>query len=280
MPFPFSLPEALFAGAAVSTAGFLLLWPVSLRLRDSAVADLWWGPGFAGFVFTAWAVGGAPGGAIPAAILGLVTLWAARMAWTLGGRRRRAGGEEDPRYAALRAAAGPSWPLRSLFQVFLLQAAVQSLLALPAASAALSGAAQGASGFGPLAALGVMVALCGLALETRADQELDRWRARGGGGLMRHGLRARVRHPNYAGEILFWAGIAMIAVSAGIVWAPLAPLGLALLLDRVSGRPPLEERLARHPDWAAYAASVPPWAPRGLLRPSGIDRTGAGGPRP
>lgn len=246
----------LMLGFCVSLAGFLMLWPLSLRWRDSSVADLWWGPGFAGFLWTAWAAGGMPDAPRDWTLLWLTGLWSARMAWTLGARRMEAEGE-DPRYASLRAAAGESWPTRSLFQVFVLQGLLQGLLILPAACALGSDAAAG-----PLFALGLAAAAAGLSLETVADMQLDRWRRRGGAGVMRQGLRRLTRHPNYGGEVIFWSGVALIAVDAGVAWAPLAPLGLALLLDRVSGRPPLEERLERHPGWRAYAAQTPPWIPR------------------
>lgn len=250
------LPPLALA-AATSFAGFLALWPLSLVKRDSSLADLWWGPGFGAAALAAW-VSGDGAGAAGGLSLALICAWSLRMGWTLGRRRMREGAE-DPRYAAMRETWGPRWPLRSLGQVFVLQAALQFILVAPAAWAAAGG---GESGGGPLAWIGAALALCGIALETAADVQLDRWKARGGEGLFREGLRALVRHPNYTGEILFWTGIALILVTGGAWWAAMTPILVALLLARVSGLPPIEERLSVRPGWDAYAARTPAFVPR------------------
>lgn len=260
-------------GATVAMAGFLILWPWSLVRRDASLADLWWGPGFAAMVWTAWALAGAATGPAGWAALALVSAWALRMGLVLGLRRLREGGE-DPRYAALRAAHGARWPLRSLFQVFVLQGVLQGLIALPAAVMA---AGAGPAGLGALGWAGIGVALAGLALEGAADRQLDLWRASGRTGLMRSGLRAWARHPNYAGEILFWSGLALIGLGAGLWWAPFSPLLVGLLLVHVSGRPILEERLARHPGWARYAARVPAFVPRAHRLRAALRRAARGG---
>lgn len=247
----------LAAAALVSLAGFLALWPVSLARRDSSLADLWWGPGFAAAAWAAFAFG--PGaGPAGAAALGLVTAWSLRLGWALARRRLREG-VEDPRYASMRAEHGAAWPLRSLWQVFVLQGALQFVLVAPVAALA---AAGGGAVDGGIIALGALIALIGLGLETTADLQLDRWKARGAHGIMRTGLRSLVRHPNYTGEILFWTGMAAICAAGGSWWGMATPLLLALLLSRVSGRPPIEERLAGRPGWEEWSRRTPPFVPR------------------
>ncbi|MFT4795288.1 MAG: steroid 5-alpha reductase family enzyme [Paracoccaceae bacterium] len=250
-------------GFAASAAGFALLWPLSVLRRDASLVDLWWGPGFAVFAWTAAAVGAMPPGPHGWVALGLVTIWALRMGWTMGRRRMRAT-EEDPRYAMIRAARGEGWWWKSLFQIFLLQAVIQAVLALPVAVLALATPVVP----GALMALGVAVAAAGLALESTADAQLDRWQLAHPETLCTAELRAIIRHPNYVGEILFWTGIALIAIEAGALWAAVTPLALVFLLTRVSGKPLVEERLARHPGWAEYAARTPAFVPR-FRRPSG-----------
>lgn len=246
-----------FSAFGVSAAGFAILWPLSVLRRDASLADLWWGPGFAAFAWTAFAAAGGRIGPHGALALTLVTLWALRIGWTLTARRLRAGGE-DARYVALRRARGTGWWWKSLFHIFALQAVIQGLLAAPLAALMLAPPAAP----GPLLAIGALAALAGLALETAADRQLDRWQAARPGTLCTGGLRSIVRHPNYVGEILFWTGIAAIGLEAGALWAPATPLALTLLLVFVSGRPMVEERLSRHPGWAAYAARTPAFLPR------------------
>jgi steroid 5-alpha reductase family enzyme len=247
-------------GLAASSAGFALLWPLSVLRRDASVVDFWWGPGFAVLLWTAVYAAGAHPGPHGWAALGLVSLWAPRLCWTMGMRRLRAG-EEDPRYVAMREARGRSWWWKCLLHVFALQALIQGVLVAPVAATALAAPVAA----GPLLALGALIAAVGLTLETAADMQLDRWQATRPGTLCTGGLRRIVRHPNYSGEILFWTGIALIGLDAGVIWAPATPIMLAALLGWVSGRPMLEERLTRHPGWAAYAARTPAFVPR--LRP-------------
>jgi protein-S-isoprenylcysteine O-methyltransferase Ste14 len=69
-------------------------------------------------------------------------------------------------------------------------------------------------------------------------------------GLVTDGFFARVRHPNYLGEMMVYASFALLAGH----WAPwlvLAWVWLAVFLPNILQK---EARLARHPGWAAYAA--------------------------
>ena len=78
----------------------VLLWFLSLRLRDASIADIFWGPGIAGVVdIAAWT--GGSSGTRASAILVLVNLWAFRLAAHLWSRRAGAKGE-DRRYAEMR----------------------------------------------------------------------------------------------------------------------------------------------------------------------------------
>lgn len=250
------------AAFAVTQAVFAVLWLASLAKRDASIVDFWWGPGFLAQMLTVVWLAGGLSGPRDLVLLALVGAWSVRLGWVLG-RRRLAEGHEDPRYQALRAAWEPGFWWKSLPIVFVMQAAVQWVVAL----GALSGLMAPAGPLGLLAMTGIVVALCGLALETLADAELDRFKRRAApGALLDTGLRAHVRHPNYLGEILFWAGIAMIVLEVGAWAGALSATVIALLLTRVSGAPMLDERLsATRPGYAAYRARVPGFLP--ALRP-------------
>lgn len=247
------------ATLGLSLTAFGAFWPLSLRWRDASVVDFWWGPGFLAQAVLAVSLSDRAPSAVGWAILALITLWSLRLGWTLG-RRRLAEGREDPRYTALRNAWAPGFWWKSLFLVFLLQGAIQWAAASgPVAAVLFAGAAPW-----PLTLGAGAIALGGLALEVRADWELDRFkRGAAPGTLCMGGLRAYLRYPNYLGEILFWAGVGAMGALGGVWVALIAPVLIALLLAKVSGAPMLEEHLsATRRDYAAYRAHVPAFLPR------------------
>ena len=254
----------------VGVAAMTMLWGVSLARRDASIVDLWWAPGFAVVSALAWALSGAPLDALHLLTLAIVVGWSARMT-QLFLRRRKAHPGEDPRYTDLRTAWGRGFWWKSLFIVFLLQSVLQWIVAL--APLAVITAAPAA--IGPLAAVGAIVALAGLALETRADAELDAHKSGpDSAAVCGSGLRAIVRYPNYVGEILVWTGLWLMAVEAGAWWTLVSPILIGFLLVRVSGAPILDERLAARPGGRRWLETTPAFVPRRLQRLFGR-RTGS-----
>ena len=89
------------------------------------------------------------------------------------------------------------------------------------------------------------------------------------GRFITSGLWSWSQHPNYAGEILLWAGIAGIALPTlrGAQLATLiSPLFVFVLLTRISGIPLLRARAKKRwgndPDYQAYVARTPTLVPR------------------
>lgn len=247
-----------------SLAGFLILWPISLLRRDASVVDFWWGPGQGVVALVAWVSADMPGG-VGALLCGCVVIWAVRLGLQLG-RRRILEGKEDPRYTVLRNLWAPGFWWKSLFVVFLLQGLLQCLIALAPIAAMRAGDVP----ITPLALAGLAVWLVGMTLEIVADVQLDLYRRRHGHGtLMTTGLRAIVRYPHYLGEALVWSGIALMALAAGIWWAPLSAILVTLLIWKVSGVPFLDAHMNdTRPAFSAYAQRVPALLPR--LRRDGI----------
>ena len=104
-------------GLLFCLSGAVLLWGLSLRLRDASIADIFWGPGIAGVAdIAAWV--GRAGGERASVALFLVNLWAIRLAAHIWARH--AG--EAPRYTTMRRHYGRRWWWLSLVQVFVLQA--------------------------------------------------------------------------------------------------------------------------------------------------------------
>ncbi|WP_343051339.1 DUF1295 domain-containing protein [Rubricella aquisinus] len=243
----------------IGMIGFWLLWPVSILRRDTSIVDFWWGPGFVAVIGASWWMAGASLTGAGPLIVGLVAIWGLRLGVVLGARRLREG-EEDPRYQDIRAAREPGFWWKSLFIIFTLQGVIQFILA----SGAVAAVVMGRDALGPLAAFGAIAAVLGAVIEARSDYQLDLFkRSHPHGKLLTTGLRSHVRYPSYAAEILFWAGIAAIAVDAGIWWAPVCTLLLIALLMWISGVSVLDQRLTdTRPDYAAYKARVPALLPR------------------
>ena len=104
-------------GLVFAVSAAVLLWLVSLRLRDASIIDIFWGPGIAGVIDIAAVMAPATGPRASVALF-LVNLWAIRLAVHIFARRQG----EDSRYGAMRRHFGPRWWWWSLVQVFLLQA--------------------------------------------------------------------------------------------------------------------------------------------------------------
>ncbi len=248
---------------ALTVVAFLLLWLMSVRLKNAGIVDAWWGPGFG--MATLVALAFAPDVTVASAALAAsVLFWSLRLGAHIG---RRAMGEthEDKRYAAMRAVEGRDFARWSLTRVFLLQAALQWLLSLPLQLAML----MPAPALAPLHVAGAALFGLGFAIEAAADFQLARFKAKPGnrGRICEEGLWAWSRHPNYFGEALLWWGFWLSAVGGGLhVWTVFAPVLMTLLLTRVSGVPmtdaAMRESKAGWDDYAARTSAFLPWPPK------------------
>ncbi|MCZ7560810.1 MAG: DUF1295 domain-containing protein [Burkholderiaceae bacterium] len=81
-------------------------------------------------------------------------------------------------------------------------------------------------------------------------------------GLITDGFFARVRHPNYLGEMLLYAGFALLA-GHWAPWAVLAWVWIGVFAPNVLRK---EASMSRYPEWQAYKARTGYLLPR-LRRP-------------
>jgi protein-S-isoprenylcysteine O-methyltransferase Ste14 len=79
-------------------------------------------------------------------------------------------------------------------------------------------------------------------------------------GLITDGFFARVRHPNYLGEMLLYGSFAALSLH----WAPWLVLAWVWLGVFVPNMVRKERSMARYPEWAAYAARTGFLVPRVL----------------
>jgi steroid 5-alpha reductase family enzyme len=198
-------------------------------------------------------------------VLICVAAWSIRLALHLWWRNHGLG--EDRRYQRIRADNEPFW-IKSLFIVFGLQALLAWLISAP-----LFAAIQSNVGLGALDAAGSALWGIGFAIESMADWQLAAFKSRpeNMGRVMRYGLWAYSRHPNYFGECTLWWGYYLFGCAAGAWWTLPAPLVMTILLLRVSGVTMLEADISeRRPEYAQYKRTTStfiPWIPR---RPIGM----------
>lgn len=240
----------LIAGLSFAT------WLVSLRKHDVSIVDGMW-PVFiaaAGVVYSVTPLRLEPRGAI--ALL-LLLAWAVRLCLHITVRNH--GAPEDRRYQKIRANNQPNFGFKSLYLVFGLQAVLAWIVALP-----FMATAAGTSGFGVLDACGAALAAFGIAFESVADWQLERFRKRADSRsrVLDTGLWRYSRHPNYFGECCVWWGFGLLALGAGGWWGLVSPLLMTVLLLRVSGVTLLESDMAeRRPGYARYVSATNAFVP-------------------
>lgn len=237
----------------------LLLWLLSLRLKDVSIIDIFWSLGIAGVVdIAAWQL--PPASERGFLALFLVNLWALRLALHIWARHRG----EDHRYGAMRKKFGANWWWWSFFQIFLLQVILMWVIPTP-----LLAALTGTTPLGPLDYAGFGLAVLGLGLEVAADMQLTRFRRdpKNEGKVMDQGLWAWSRHPNYFGETMLWWGFFLIGVAGGAAWwVIVSPVVMTILLLKVSGislmEDGMEERRPTYADYKRRVAAFIPWPPK------------------
>ncbi len=236
---------AAISGIAVVT------WLVSIPLRNVSIVDSVWSLYFLAAAVTYAVVTPAPGGTRRVVILVLVAVWAIRLSGYITWRNLGEG--EDKRYVAMRERYGAdSFPVMSLFRVFLLQGGLAWVVSLP-----LLAAVDGSPDLGILDLIGIAVWLVGFVFEAGGDAQLARFKAdpSNDGKVMDTGLWRYTRHPNYFGDFTQWWGFFLIGLAAGGWWALPAPLIMSWLLLKVSGVALLEKNIEQtRPKYADYVA--------------------------
>ena len=190
----------------------------------------------------------------------MIFIWAGRLGSFLFRRIHAAGG--DQRFDHIKVSSSRffvAWTLQGAWVVMTSCAALTAILS----------AEQTAVGV--IYVMGAVMWVAGFVIEVMADRQKSRFRAdsANAGRFINVGLWARSRHPNYFGEILLWAGVAVMAIPylSGTQWVVmLSPLFVYALLTRISGIPTLARRGQQlwgdDPTYQAYVANTPRLLPR------------------
>ena len=250
-------------GLALVGTGAFILWLFSLARGDASIADRFWGLGIV--LLAAW-YASRGGGWTPRAylLLALTAVWGLRLSLHIHLRNR--GKPEDQRYARWRDFGGTRYWWASLFQVFLLQAAILWIVSAPLLVGQTSVTPARVT---VLDLVGMTVWMIGFLFEAVGDAQLAAFKRDpvNAGRVLSSGLWRYTRHPNYFGDSLVWWGIFLIAAAVPGGWrTAFGPLLMTVLLVRVSGVRLLEAGLREtRPDYSEYVAQTSPffpWPPR------------------
>jgi len=194
------------------------------------------------------------------AIVLFISLWAIRLGSFLFSRIHKDG--EDKRFRTIKPSATQffmTWTLQGLW------VSLCSMCALTAISSE-SGVVVNAFYY-----LGVGLFVYGFYTEVKADNEKSKFRSvpENRDKFITTGLWAKSRHPNYFGEIVLWAAIAVISLPSlsGLQYITLiSPIFTYVLLVHVSGVRMLEARGQKKwghlEEYKAYQKSTPMLFPK------------------
>jgi steroid 5-alpha reductase family enzyme len=253
----------LLSAGAVILSLMLLLWVVSLLLRNSSIVDIFWG---FGFVISAWVYFFlTPDGFMTRKLLivGLATIWGLRL--TIHVLTRNWGRPEDFRYQKWRRESGKIWGIKSLFKVFILQGFLIWIISTPLMVAQFSARPANLT---VLDYAGVTLWIIGFFFETVGDLQLANFRSNPAnkGHILNTGVWRLSRHPNYFGDSAQWWGYFLIALAVGGWWSVFSPIIMTLFLIKVSGVALLEKTLQNtKPGYRSYMESTSafiPWVPK------------------
>ena len=239
----------------------VVLWIASRIKHDVGIVDSFWSlmilaAGICFLLFSDMTITERHG-----VVILLLTVWALRLALHITWRNW--GQEEDSRYQAIRKNNQPNFEFKSLYIVFLLQAFLALIVALPLMSIFSSN-----NDINVLDYLALALWLTGMFFETVGDLQLSRFKAsaRNQGKVLDSGLWRYSRHPNYFGEFCIWWAFFLFAVASGYWWSIVSPLLMTILLLKVSGVSLLESTISkRRPEYASYTRTTNvffPWFPK------------------
>lgn len=195
-----------------------------------------------------------------AILFGIILLWAVRLGAFLLSRVVRVG--KDARFDGMREKFFPFlrfWVLQAVV-AWVVSFSVILLMASPAGAISI------------VSLIGAILALFGLLVETVSDSQKREFSSnpKNKGKWIEKGLWKFSRHPNYLGEIAFWAGVYVFSFpflsQKDALIALASPVVISLLLLFASGIPILEKRAdekwGRNKKYLEYKKRVPVLIPR------------------
>jgi steroid 5-alpha reductase family enzyme len=245
----------------VLTISYILLFTLSILLKDNSIADIFWGLGFLQVTIHSLIIS-STFFISQIILLILILLWSLRISFYILSKKIIKKGE-DPRYVIWRK----TWKyfyLRSFFQVYMIQGFLLLIIAIPIFLINYS-----PPDLNFLTLTGLVISSLGLIYETIADLQLRSFVKNKGlkikEKIMKKGLWRYSRHPNYFGESLFWLGISIIAFQISFLTL-LSWTLITILLRFVSGVPLAEARYKDNKEFMKYKKTTPPMFPNFFIK--------------
>lgn len=258
-----SFTEIWLYGFLFSLIPLVLLWLLSVVLRNASIVDPYWSLGYVVisgyYLYTT-------GNYNPQTILVacLLATWGVRLSSYLLWRNWGQG--EDYRYRQFRKDFGAHryWWV-SFFQVFLLQGTLIAVISLPVLATFLYSDADALS----IADYVVTGLWCiGFFFEAIGDYQLTDFKKKNKANdqVLDSGLWRYSRHPNYFGNAVMWWAFGLFGVLNGSYFTLIGPLVMNVLLLKVSGVSLLERTLVNtKPKYREYISKTNaffPWFPK------------------
>jgi steroid 5-alpha reductase family enzyme len=235
----------------------ILLYLLSRFIKNNSIVDIFWGIGFALVaIFSLFFYKNFS----PLKIIFNVAilLWGARLALHIFIKNK--GKAEDFRYANWRKEWGKTEPLRALLQIYFLQGAIMFVKSMFIVLSNSSSTFLIETDW--IFVLGSVVFLVGFLIEAIADYQKSVFKKSNPAGLMKTGLWAYSRHPNYFGEVVLWFGLFLMSVPFGYWYLGLLSFLIIFYLIRfVSGVPMLEKSKKENAEYQIYSKEVPVFFP-------------------
>jgi steroid 5-alpha reductase family enzyme len=192
-------------------------------------------------------------------VLGVILFWSIRL--TINWARSWEGlKQEDWRYISISGKTGKFyWPV-SFLGIHLMPTLLVFLGCLP-----LFYIVPDPSPLSPFELIAALISISAILLEWISDEQLRAFRIKNpGSALMQSGLWARMRHPNYLGEIMFWCGIFMFVpldIFGRSYWTGIGFISILFLFNFISV-PLMDQRnFTRRQGYAKYMKNVPALIP-------------------
>jgi steroid 5-alpha reductase family enzyme len=255
-----NLWQGYLTSLSVSVSLMSAVWLISVIRRDASLVDRFWGLGFVAIGWTLAALQVSLS-LHQITLLSVLTIWGLRLSIYIHVRNR--GKPEDYRYQAMRAKAPDHFWWQSWLRVFMLQAAIQLIVACPVIFVLTR---DSSAVFFPLTLLAGVIWLIGFIFEAGGDWQLSQFKKnpKNKGQLMMTGLWSLSRHPNYFGDALQWWAFGLFALCFGFSAVPtlIGPMVMTFFIRKISGVDLLEKDMQKkHPSFADYAARVPAFVP-------------------
>ncbi len=252
--------ETVLNAVCVNAVLFISVWLIATAKKKVSLIDVIWGPSF-GCTLMVCLINAPALSTSQLVIATLVLTWSIRLGYHLLPRAFHP--TEDRRYTAMRVNRSPTFFIWwSLFSIFGLQLVLSTFFSMPFIYALFG---DGTPSHQAAFAIGAVIACFGLGYESLSDWQLKEFLAekRAEQSVCNIGLWRFSRHPNYFGESVFWWGMWLSSLSLGApVWTIAAPVGLTVLLLRVSGVSMMEATISsRRPGYDEYKRSTNAFLP-------------------